>query len=184
MNKETQPEQQPNFKVLPALCLDLDGTVRRNKDGDPFSKDLEQMELMPGIEDLIYAFREKGYMIVGITNQAGVAHGHKTPDDVMNEIHHMFSLFKQNPFNIIKACFHDGKGTVAPYNYRSLHRKPDIGMLAMAEFDAFEAGYIIDWDNSLFVGDRKEDQACANNANVEFMYIDSFLRHGMTVLKD
>lgn len=39
-----------------------------------------------------------------------------------------------------------------------------------------KAGIVIDWDNSLFVGDRPEDEQCAKNANIQFKYIDQFLQ--------
>lgn len=113
--------------------------------------------------------------MVGITNQGGVAHGHKTTDGVMDEIEATIKLFSQNPFSIIKACCHMADGTVAPYNHRSLLRKPDIGMLAIAESELFQQGIIVDYDKSLFVGDRPEDEECAKNAGIDFEHIDSFL---------
>jgi phosphoglycolate phosphatase-like HAD superfamily hydrolase len=48
-------------------------------------------------------------------------------------------------------------------------------MLAMMESEAYSAGIIIDWDKSLFVGDRPEDEACAKNAGIKFKHIDNFL---------
>jgi D-glycero-D-manno-heptose 1,7-bisphosphate phosphatase len=63
---------------------------------------------------------------------------------------------------------------VVPYNYRSLLRKPDIGMLALMEYELFDEGYIVDWDNSLFVGDRPEDQECAKRAGLSFHWAWDF----------
>lgn len=166
----------PNHKVVPALCLDFDGTIRRTKTGKPFIKDSNDIELMPGIESLIWKYRNSGYLILGISNQASVAHGFKIPAQIELEMDTTLSLFKSNPFHLLKFCYHDGKGKVKPYCYRSLMRKPDIGMLAVMEFDAWNKGYVIDWDNSLFVGDRPEDEQCAKNAQMSFMHIDSFLR--------
>ncbi len=65
-------------------------------------------------------------------------------------------------------------GNIEPFNHRSMLRKPNIGMLALAEFEAWNAGYMIDWDSSLFVGDRPEDEQCAANANIKFVHIDNF----------
>jgi D-glycero-D-manno-heptose 1,7-bisphosphate phosphatase len=124
-----------------------------------------------------------GYIILGISNQAGVAWGFKLPLEVEHEMQSTLNLFERNPFHIVKFCYHDGKGKIEPYNHRSLLRKPDIGMLALMESEAFNAGYVIDWDNSLFVGDRPEDEQCAKNAGVAFRHIDSFLHepHVFTV---
>lgn len=159
-----------------ALILDFDGTIRRSKSGATFIKDETDIELMPNIEKIIWRYRDMGWLIFGISNQAGVAHGFKTWIDVGNEMDATFALFKrEKPFHVVKWCYHDGKGKVEPYNHRSLGRKPDIGMLYEMEVDSYKAGYIVDWDNSLFVGDRSEDEQCAKNAGIPFKHIDRFL---------
>jgi D-glycero-D-manno-heptose 1,7-bisphosphate phosphatase len=165
----------PNHQVKPALCLDFDGTIRRNKSGKPFITDVKDIELMPGIEKLIWKYRNMGYLIFGISNQAGVAHGFRLPLEVDHEMNVTLGLFEKNPFHIVKFCYHDGAGKVEPYNHRSLLRKPDIGMLALMEHEAFGAGFVVDWDKSLFVGDRPEDAECAKRAGVKFYHIDEFL---------
>ena len=162
-------------KLVPALCLDFDGTIRRSKSGKVFINDPNDIELMPNIEKLIWKYRGMGYLIFGISNQAGVAHGFKFSAQIEEEMNATLKLFNQNPFHIVKWCYHDGKGSIEPYNHRSLLRKPDIGMLALMEHEAWNTGYIVDWDNSLFVGDRPEDEQCAKNAGIAFRHIDNFL---------
>ena len=164
-----------SHQVKPALCLDFDGTIRRSKSGQTFIKNFNDIELMPNIEKLIWRYRNMGWLILGISNQAGVAHGFKLPLEIEHEMETTLNLFKQNPFHIVKFCYHDGKGKIEPYNHRSLLRKPDIGMLAVMECEAWDKGFVVDWDSSLFVGDRPEDEQCAKNAGVSFRYIDSFL---------
>lgn len=162
-------------KVMPALCLDLDGTVRYSKNGEFINKP-EDVALFEGIEAKLWEYRKNGYLIFGITNQGGVAYGFKTHQDHHRELEAMLDLFFENPFHIIKSCFHHPAGKVEPYNHRSLLRKPDIGMLALCEVEAFGAGYIVDWDNSLFVGDRPEDEQCAKNAGIAFFWADEFFQ--------
>lgn len=162
-------------KLKPALCLDFDGTIRKSASGQTFIKNFQDIELMPGIELLIWRYRRMGYLILGISNQGGVAHGFKLPMEVEREMDATFELFDKNPFHIVRFCYHDAKGKIEPYCHRSLLRKPDIGMLAVMEFEAWKEGYIIDWDNSLFVGDRPEDEECAKRACIEFRHIDQFL---------
>lgn len=82
---------------------------------------------------------------------------------------------EDNPFDVVKCCFFEQNGNVEPYSRRSLFRKPDIGMLALIEYECFERGICIDWDDSIFVGDREEDKDCAIAAGVTFMDIDEFL---------
>lgn len=166
----------PSHKVVKALCLDFDGTIRRSKSGATFIKNFNDIELMPGIEKLIWRYRNLGWLVCGISNQAGVAHGFKLPIEIESEMDTTLKLFGDNhPFHFVKWCYHDGKGTIEPYNHRSLGRKPNIGMLYETEVEAYQNGYIIDWDNSLFVGDRPEDEECAKNAGIPFKHIDEFL---------
>lgn len=162
-------------QAMPALCLDFDGTVRRSKSGATFIKNSHDIELMPNMENLIWKYRNAGWLIFGISNQAGVAHGFKLPMEIEAEMEATLKLFEINPFHSLRYCFHDGKGNTHPYNYRSLGRKPDIGMLYEMEVESYQHGYIVDWDNSLFVGDRPEDEECAKRAGIAFRHIDSFL---------
>lgn len=172
--KDTPSNLAPLVKVTPALCLDLDGTVRKSKTGT-FIKDENDIELIGGIERLVWKYRNMGWLIIAISNQGGVSFGHKRPSHIEKELQATFSLFDKNPFHIVKTCYHMEGGTVEPFNHRSLFRKPDVGMLAMAEYEAWNEGYMIDWDKSLFVGDRPEDKQCALNAKIKFRHIDDFL---------
>jgi histidinol phosphatase-like enzyme len=179
---DTSSNLVPMVKLMPALCLDLDGTVRRSKTG-VFIKDENDIELMPRVEKIIHQYRAFNWLIIGISNQGGVAHGHKRPSHIERELDATLKLFSKNPFHIIKMCYHMEDGKIEPFNHRSLLRKPDIGMLALAEMEAWNAGYMIDWDNSLFVGDRPEDEECAKNARIKFRSIQSFLNepHEFTI---
>ncbi len=162
-------------KFMPALCLDLDGTIRHSKNGE-FINTPDDVVLYNDVEKKIWSYRDQGYLIFGITNQGGVAYGYKLPADVDEEIERTISLFNHNPFHIIKSCLHHPKGNTEPFNHRSLLRKPDIGMLVVCEVEAWEKGYVVDWGNSLFVGDREEDEQCAKNAGIAFQWAHIFFK--------
>ena len=160
--------------LKPALCLDLDGTIRYSKSGE-FINTIEDIALFDGIENKLWFYRtEMRFLILGISNQGGVAYGYKTPRDIENEVNATIGLFNNNPFHMIKMCYHHEDGSIEPYNTRSLLRKPNIGMLVLCEHECFENGYMIDWSNSLFVGDRPEDQQCARNAGIAFRWAWDF----------
>lgn len=169
------------MQIKKALILDIDGTVRRSKSGNIFIKDKDDIELIPGIEDLLMKYRMNGYLVLGVSNQGGVAYGIKTLDYTEEELEATVALFKENPFHSIKACPHHEGGSREPYCHRSLLRKPDVGMLVSHEQEAWRHGYIIDWDHSLFIGDRQEDEECAKNARVPFKHIDLFLKEELNV---
>jgi D-glycero-D-manno-heptose 1,7-bisphosphate phosphatase len=162
-------------KVMPALCLDLDGTIRYSVNGE-FINHPDDVCLFGDVEAKLREYRDNGYVIFGISNQAGVAYGFKTELSNDAEIQRTIDLFESNPFHIIKCCYHHSEGKVEPFCHRSLLRKPDIGMLALCEKEAFDEGIIVDWDNSLFVGDRPEDKECAARAGIEFMHANDFFQ--------
>ena len=172
-----------NGATVPALCLDLDGTVRHSKTGE-FIIGTDDVAIFPDVEEKIWEYRDKGYLILGITNQGGVAMGFKTPQQVNDELDMMFALFIRSvsgmgPFHMVKQCFHmEGEKASFPFNRRSLLRKPNIGMLAIMEVEAFNEGYLIEWDNSLFVGDRPEDEQCAKKAGIPFQWAHQFFNRG------
>lgn len=163
------------------LCLDLDGTVRRTKSGKPFSENPDDVEIIPGMKELIWKYNYEGWLVIYVTNQGGIAHGFKTLEGVDTEIHNTLDLLTKEgedyyPCFGYYVCPHEPKGKLEHFAWRSLGRKPGYGMLVAAEEEIVEAGYIPDWDNSLFVGDRPEDEECAKAAGIPFMWAHDFLK--------
>ncbi|MBN1948174.1 MAG: HAD-IIIA family hydrolase [Candidatus Cloacimonetes bacterium] len=161
--------------IAPALCLDLDGTIRRSKSGE-YINGPDDIELYPGTEEIIWQYREQGYLIFGVSNQGGVAFGFKDQPANLAEIERTLALFKRNPFHSIQFSLHHQEGSLSPFNYRSLLRKPETGMLAVLEVEAWNNGYVVNWKNSLLVGDRPEDQECAALAGIQFRWAYEFFQ--------
>jgi D-glycero-D-manno-heptose 1,7-bisphosphate phosphatase len=171
------------YTFRPALYLDWDGTVRRSKSGKTFIQDQNDIEIIEGAEEAIQRYRQKGFLICGITNQGGVAYGFKTFGQIDAEVRATIALFKENPWHSVEACLFMPGGTVEPYRHASLLRKPNYGMLVKIEEKMFAQGIIIDYKNSLFVGDRQEDEQCAHNAGIGFMPADMWLKpHPITIV--
>ncbi len=164
------------------LCLDLDGTVRRSKSGKIFIEGPDDIELIPGMKEAIAKYVQQGYLAIGVTNQGGVAHGFKDCRQVATENRVTAELLNTNGMLLASVffCPYDKNGTVPEFNHRSLHRKPGIGMLCAIEVEMIndEIGFP-DWDNSLFVGDRPEDEECAKSAGVPFMWAHDFLKQSI-----
>jgi HAD superfamily hydrolase (TIGR01662 family) len=166
---------QIEYKLKPVLCLDMDGTIRRSKSGATFIKDADDIVLIPGVEEKIWKYSDDGYIVTLISNQGGVAHAYKSEHEAAEEVLATMRLFKRNPFHVVQVCYFMEDGKVEPWCHRSLTRKPGYGMLVLVEAECFKRYIIVDWDKSLFVGDRPEDAACAANAGINFMHIDLFL---------
>ena len=45
-NSEVVTNLAPQMKVVPALCLDFDGTIRRSKSGQTFIQNFQDIELI------------------------------------------------------------------------------------------------------------------------------------------
>lgn len=174
-----------DYRVQPALVLDLDGTVRYNKDNPRgFINGPETVAIYDDVAPRVREYRDKGFMILGVTNQGGVAHGYKTMQEAQDENDLTMNILAEqvwgdsladSAFDAVMYCPFMVDGTVEPYDVRSLLRKPQIGMLAVIEYDMYiNFTTIIDWDRSIMVGDRLEDKELAQNANLYFISSDAF----------
>lgn len=166
------------YEIRPALCLDLDGTVRDSRSGAKFGPtDLEDVKLLPGVEETLAQARADGFYIVGISNQGVVGYGTRNEVQVEQIAAATRAAFKVDPFDDLVMAYAlptDLGGKVPPHNVFSLLRKPGYGMLVMAEERARRRGVLIDWPTSLMVGDRPEDESCARAAGVPFRWAWDF----------
>lgn len=157
------------MKPTKVLYLDLDGTVRKGYDElGKFVNGPDDVEVFEEVPALLQKYKDKGYRIVGITNQGGVALKHLSFKDMEQAV---FVTQKQcnGLFDKIMACIHhpDAK---KPEMAICWCRKPRIGSIieatvALGEmYDEYYPPHM-----ALFVGDRPEDEECAANANIKFM---------------
>lgn len=162
------------------LFLDLDGTVRRTKSGAIFINDPYDQELIPGTKEAIARYHN--WLIIGITNQGGVKAGLKTFDSCLEEQRNTLALI---PAMVkIFFCVDDGEGFYRLSRYRDRplfsdrhgafgnFRKPNPGMVNFGK--AFYGKAFYPGNEYMMVGDRPEDQQCAANANVPFMWAEDW----------
>ena len=95
-----------SMKPKPVLYLDLDGTVRKGFDElGKFVNNASDVSVFPEVPDIIEKYREKGYRIVAITNQGGVALGHISLKDLRSQIEETQRQCKYK-FDKMLACQH------------------------------------------------------------------------------
>jgi len=162
--------------VMPALIIDLDNAVRRSKSGSEDYNGTDDIELLPGIEKLLWSYRDMGYLILGVSNQPSVAFEKKTMDDVDKETQATIALFNKNPFHVIKICMFHPDGTHPIFGRESYWRMPNYGMIATNEQDAMQDGDMIDWKSSFFVGANHYGAECAKNVKMSFIDIKDFIK--------
>ena len=139
----------------PAVFLDRDGTI--NVDAGYIDR-LERLELYPFAIDAIRLFRRAGYLVVVITNQAGVAQGLYGEDFVETTARFLASQAERGNTQIDGHyyCPHSPDAVVDRYRVDCECRKPKAGMARRA---AEELG--IDLSRSVVIGDRWRDLAVA-----------------------
>lgn len=151
--------------------FDFDGTLRVPKKGSWVSPG--NMKLGPAF-DFFYQVYRSDYILFGLTNQGGVAHGFKTMEQVREENKEMERMLVAKIFNgpaLGVSLFE--KVIVAPLypgvNCDVSHlRKPNTGALGVIEHCLSEKGITVDWRQSLMCGDRNEDKEFAERAGLKF----------------
>ncbi|MCX7725889.1 MAG: HAD family hydrolase [Chitinispirillaceae bacterium] len=140
------------MKKNKALFLDRDGVI--NEDIGYPSKP-EDIHFCNGIFELCKAAISKGYIIIIVTNQAGVAKGYFTEEDV-EKLHQWMKEEFLSRGIIITAfyyCPYHPEAKILKYKKDDDCRKPKPGMFIKAVQD-----YNIDLSSSLMVGDKPSDR--------------------------
>jgi len=138
-----------------ALFIDRDAVINIDR-GHVFLK--EDFEFSPGIFDLCRKYSDAGYLIVVITNQAGIAKGIYTEDAFLKLTDWMTVEFKKNGIIISKVCYCPHHPDVTgPCECR----KPKPGMIikAMEEFD-------LDIKECILIGDMESDLEAGRRAGI------------------
>ncbi len=138
-----------------ALFLDRDGVVNVDK-GHVYLR--EQFEFMPGIFDLCRRYASEGYLIIIVTNQAGIAKGIYSEEDFCDLTSWMVEQFSSEGVTITKVyhCPHHPENTGI-----CECRKPAPGMILQAtkEFD-------LDISQCVLIGDKETDLEAGRRAGI------------------
>ncbi len=129
----------------PAVFLDRDGVLNRAFliDGVPHPpSSLDELEVLPGVEEACRLLREAGYLLIVVTNQPDLARGTQRVE-VVDEING--ALRRRLGVDDVFVCPHDDADDCNC-------RKPRPGMLLAAA-----VAHEIDLSESVMVGDRDRD---------------------------
>jgi len=137
--------------VTKALFLDRDGVINVNHGYVYRSNDFDFID---GIFDLVLRAKELGYLVIVITNQAGIGRGFYTEADFQALSKWMCRQFKLVDATIDRVYFspfHPTAG-LGKYLKDDFSRKPKPGMILEAELD-----FDIDLKSSVLIGDKISD---------------------------
>ena len=129
----------------------------------------EDLAWIPGAPEAIRLFNERGWPVVVITNQSGVARGYYREEDVQS-----LHLWMNAELNKLGAridafyfCPHHPKGAVTEYTRECDCRKPQPGMILQAMED-----WQADPATSFLIGDKDSDVAAATAAGIQGYLFD------------
>lgn len=134
------------FRKRKGAFFDRDGTINVEKN---YLYRIEDFEFRPGMPEMIKRYKDDGYVIIVITNQAGIARGYYTEKD-MHILHDYINQELSKIGTRIDAfyfCPHHPDFT-GPCHCR----KPDTGMIEKAIKD-----WDIDVQESILFGDKPWD---------------------------
>ena len=144
-----------------AIFLDRDGVI--NHDPDDYTYLLEETTILPGIIEFAKKIKEKGYLVIVITNQGGINKGRYTHEHVT-----AVNGFIEEEFNKVGVkieeffyCPHHNAKQAC------LCRKPDSLLIERGLYK-----YNVDPSKSYFIGDKWRDVECGEKAGVKELKID------------
>lgn len=143
-----------------ALFLDRDGVINVDKH---YVYRVEDCEFIEGIFDLCRKAKQDGYLVIVVTNQAGIAKGKYTEEDYFKFRDYVHAEFvKQGcPIDAEYYCPYHTDAVIEKYCKDSEDRKPNPGMILKAQKD-----FDIDLSQSILIGDKETDIEAGKRANV------------------
>jgi D-glycero-D-manno-heptose 1,7-bisphosphate phosphatase len=143
-----------------ALLLDRDGVINADH-GYVFQQ--SEFRFIDGIFELCRFARQQGFLVLVVTNQAGIGRGYYTEEDFLCLTAWMCQIFVEAGAPIEKVYFcptHPEHG-LGEYRRVSAFRKPGPGMILQAARE-----YGLDLGASVLVGDKESDMLAGAAAGV------------------
>lgn len=146
-----------------AVIFDKDGTLTECKSGAKFPCTVDDIRALPGRKETLKKWKDKGYRLLGISNQSGVAKGLLT-EATLKKI--FVATNKMLDATIEwKYCPH----SVPPITCWC--RKPQIGNLVEFIFQHY-----LNASQCIVIGDMTTDKTCATRAGMQFTHADEFFK--------
>lgn len=144
-----------------AVFLDRDGTINIDHG---YVHQIDDFQFIEGVGKALKALQNKGYLLVLVTNQSGIARGYFSEEQFLS-LTEWFDWSLDEDYGVvfdgIYYCPHHPEG-LGEYRQNCDCRKPNAGMFTQAIADLN-----IDPARSIMVGDKLEDMLAAANANVK-----------------
>lgn len=133
------------------VFLDRDGTINQEVN---YLYRPQDFRFIPGAPEAIGLLNRHGFQLIVVTNQAGVARGYYTEEDVKRLHCYMNEELEAYGAHIdgFYYCPHHPEHGIGSYKKLCSCRKPEVGMFEKAHQD-----FCVDKAHSYMVGDNKGD---------------------------
>lgn len=150
--------------IVRAVFLDRDGVLNLDRG---YVHQPADLQLLPGVPEALATLKARGFLLVVITNQSGVARGFYDVDAV--DAFHAAMQQALKPAGVQLDAFY-----LCPHLDGCDCRKPKPGMVLQAARE-----HSIDLNQSYLVGDKVSDIVCAISAGVTPIQVkrDSEAKH-------
>ena len=145
------------------IFLDRDGVINKKAPKAEYVRTWDEFEFLPGSIDAMKLLSQNGYKIFIITNQAGIARGAMTEDD-LKAIHSNLERELEKENVKIEGIYYCPHG----WDDGCECRKPKPGMFFRAARE-----HDLDLSKSVFIGDDERDLQTGNAAGCRTLLVDS-----------
>ena len=158
-------------QTIKVLFLDRDGTI--NQDTGSYISTKEQLVLIDRADEAIALAKSAGFRIVIVTNQAGIARGIATVEQVEEVNLYLNELLSARDagFDRCYYCPYHPDYPHPDYDRFVEFRKPATGMVESAIEDFLAEGLVVDRSASFFVGDKTLDVECGKRAGMRSVLV-------------
>ena len=158
-------------QTIKVLFLDRDGTI--NQDTGSYISTQEQLVLIDRADEAIALAKSAGFRIVIVTNQAGIARGIATVEQVEEVNLYLNELLSARDagFDRCYYCPYHPDYPHPDYDRFVEFRKPATGMVESAIEDFLAEGLVVDRSASFFVGDKTLDVECGKRAGMRSVLV-------------
>tara|TARA_B100002003_G_C13922147_1_gene448331 strand:- start:1 stop:555 length:555 start_codon:yes stop_codon:yes gene_type:complete len=149
-----------------AVFLDRDGVI--TQEPPHYAHRLDQLVLIPKSGDAIRLLNEDGFMVVIVSNQAGIAHGYYQEEDTVSFNQALGGKLTEAGARIdaVYYCPHHPEANVEGYRLDCDCRKPKPGLLLKAEKELD-----INMKRSFMVGDKLSDIEAGKRAGCKTVLV-------------
>jgi histidinol-phosphate phosphatase family protein len=157
----------PDDYTNKGLLVDYDGTLRTVKDGEYFYPiGPEQVSVTPGRSEVLKKYKKDGYILVGISNQSGIAPNNKYGGSQLSERDAISCFEFTNRELGVDIDYYFCPHCTPPTCYC---RKPQSGMGVQAIVT-----HKLDPSKCIMVGDRTTDKTFATRLGIKYFDAEDF----------